>query len=119
MSETNKTKYKYHPPQAFINPDEKSLKINKDKIIEELKEELEFSLINLNSLRDHADRYRRMLNDVNGLYLSECDRCKELWYINDFKQNSKNCKDCGYELCGICIKELGSDGTKPKCLGCN
>ena len=114
MSETNKTKYEYHPPQAFYHPNkDKTLfyqpKEDKDKIIEELKEELEFSLINLNSLRDHTDRYRRMLNDVNGLYLSECNRCKELWYINDFKQNSKRYRDCDCELCGICVKEVGSD----------
>lgn len=110
MSETNKTKYEYHPPQSFYHNKEKSTKEDKDKIIEELKEELEFSLTNLNSLRDHTDRYRRMLNNVNKLYLSECERCKELWYLNDFKQNSKTCKGYCYELCGICVSELGSDG---------
>ena len=84
---------------------------NKDKIIEELREELNWMTTQLNSSKAHTDRYKQMLKELGyDRSCSTCDRCEELWFEKDFYNEGGISDKSEYNmLCGVCITEMQSD----------
>ena len=72
------------------------------KIIEEFEEELEWTALQLNTTKEHNARYRNMLKQITtGYDTVECERCEEIWFLDEFCNGGGN-----NGVCGMCIEEL-------------